>query len=333
MVEHKFYKHLGPLTLVELLDGLDVEIPEGQFADIEIKNAAPVDQAGVFDICYFEGRKAKAKTVLADCKASVCLITSENTEHAGANNVVAIISKNPRADFARVLDRLYRPHDYEFANSKFDGVSIAPGAVIGVGASIGKGTKLGPNAVIGPGVTIGENCVIGANATIEFASLGNACTVQSGAVIGGNGFGVVMTTDGCVDIPHVGSVEIGNNVSIGSQTTIDRAMFGATIIGDGCKFDNLVQVAHNVKIGKNCMFAGHVGLSGSCNIGNNVVMGGRAGTADHINIGDGAALIGNSAAMRDVPSGEVYSGVPAIPIRDHMRHYTALRKLTAKKPK
>lgn len=330
MVERKFYKHLGPLKLVDLLNGLDVDIPEGQFGDIEIKNAAPVDQAGVFDICYYEGRKAKA--VLADCKASVCLVSPENAEHAGANNIVAVHSKNPRADFARVLERLYRPHDYEFGPQSFDEKFMAPGAIAGIGASIGKGTTLGPNAVIGPGVTIGENCKIGANVSIEFATLGDGCVVQNGAVIGGSGFGVAMSNDGCVDVPHIGTVEIGNNVSIGCQTTIDRAMFGATIIGNGCKFDNQVQVAHNVKIGTNCIFAAFVGLSGSCNIGNNVVMGGRVGIPDHINIGDGAVMAANSATMRDIPPGETYSGIPAIPIREHMRQISAIRKLTQKKP-
>jgi len=331
MVEKKFYNHFGPFPLVELLDGLDVEIPEGQFADIEIMNAAPVDQAGVFDICYYEGRKAKA--TLSGCKASVCLISPENAEYAGANNIVAILSRNPRTDFTRVLNRLYQPIDAQYSNDGFEGVSIAPGVAIGAGASIGKGTKLGPNAVIGPGVTIGENCAIGANSTIEFATIGSGCTVQNGAVVGGSGFGVAMSKDGCVDVPHVGTVEIGDNVSIGCQTTIDRAMFGATLIGDGCKFDNLVQVAHGVKIGTNCVFAAHVGLSGSCNIGNNVVMGGRVGIPDHINIGDGAVMAANSATMRDIPPGETYSGVPAIPIREHMRQISAIRKLTQKKPK
>lgn len=331
MVEHKFYKHLGPVSLIELLNGLDVEFPERQFADIEIKNAAPVSQAGVFDICYYEGRKAKVE--LAGCQASACLIAPENAEHAGASNVVAILSQNPRVDFARVLSRLYQPLDYEISNEKFKGVSIATGAVVGAGSSIGVGSQLGPNAVVGPGVTIGKDCTIGANVTIEFATLGDGCTVQSGAVIGGSGFGVAISKDGCVDVPHVGTVEIGNNVSIGCQTTIDRAMFGGTVIGDGCKFDNLVQVAHNVKIGTNCIFAAHVGLSGSCNIGNNVVMGGRVGITDHINIGNDAIMAANSATMRDIPPGEVYSGVPAIPIRDHMRQVTALRKLIQKKPK
>lgn len=331
MVDKKFYKHLGPFPLVELLNDLDVDIPEGQFADIEIKNAAPVEQAGVFDICYYEGRKAKS--ALAGCKASVCLISPENAEHAGANNVVAIHSKSPRADFAQVLNRLYQPHDYDFTSREFEGVSIAPGAVVSNGATLGVGTVLGPNAVIGPGVSIGKNCKIGANSTIEYASLGDDCVVQNGAVIGGCGFGVAMSKNGCVDVPHVGSVSIGNNVSIGCQTTIDRAMFGATVIGDGCKFDNLVQVAHNVKIGTNCVFAAHVGLSGSCNIGNNVVMGGRVGIPDHINIGDGAVMAANSATMRDIPPGETYSGVPAVPIREHMRQISALRKLTQKKPK
>jgi UDP-3-O-[3-hydroxymyristoyl] glucosamine N-acyltransferase len=332
MVDRRFYKHLGPFTLVDLLDGLDVEIPEGQFGDIQIENAAPVNLAGVSDLSFFEGRKAAAEKL--SCQAVACFVTAENAPAIGGQGAVAIISKAPRADFAKILDRMYRSHSYdELQDHPPVGVNIAKGAIIAADAAIGTGSSIGPNAVVGPGVIIGNNCKIGANAVVEFSTLGDNCVVHNGAVIGGTGFGVAMTADGCVDIPHVGSVKIGDNVSVGNLTTIDRAMFGETQIGDGCKFDNLVQIAHNVKIGKNCRFAAFVGLSGSCNVGDNVVMGGRVGIPDHINVGDGAMMAANSATMRDIPAGGYWSGVPAMPVREHMRQVTMLKKMLEKKSK
>jgi len=331
MVDHRFYTRLGPLSLVELISGADVEIPEGQFGDVVIENAAPISTAGASEISFYQGRRPK--TELANCNAAACLVSDVNASFVGASNSIAVISKNPRADFAHILGKLYQPIGYESAVSSHPGVTLSSGAVVGQGASIGKGSIIGPNAVIGPNVSIGKNAKIGANAVIEYATLGDNCVVQSGAVIGGSGFGVAMGAGGCVDVPHVGTVEIGNEVSIGCQTTIDRAMFGATKIGDGCKFDNLVQVAHNVQIGTNCIFAAHVGLSGSCVIGNNVVMGGRVGIPDHITIGDGVTMAANSATMRDITDGGVWSGVPAQPIRQHMREISALKKLVQKKKK
>ena len=201
------------------------------------------------------------------------------------------------------------------------------------GAKIGKGSKIGANSVIGPGVVLGKNCQIGANVVIEYSLLGDNCKVHHGAVIGGTGFGVAPSEDGGVDIPHLGRVVIGDDVSVGCLTSIDRAMFGETEIGDGCKFDNQVQIGHNNVIGAHCMFAAHTGISGSCTIGTGVIMGGKAGVADHINIGDGASLGAHSGTMHDIPAGEFWSGYPAMPIRQHMRQVALLRKMTKPKPK
>lgn len=331
MVDTRFYINSGPIALAELLHGLDVDFLEGQFCDMEISNAAPVHLAGVGDISYFESKKKNVS--LDSCGASACFVHPDNAGLVGAHNSLAVLSKHPRADFARALSALYSCVAYGDAPVSIPGVTLGAGVVIGANAKIGAGSSIGANSVIGPGVTIGENCTIGANVVIEFSNLGKGCIVQHGAVIGGSGFGVAAGAKGGVDIPHMGRVTIGNNVSIGCSCTIDRAMFGDTRIGDGCKFDNLVHIAHNVQIGAHSMFAAHVGIAGSTVIGSGVMIGGMAGVSDHITIGDGAVLSGASSTMHDVPAGEVWSGFPALPIRQHMRQIGILRKLSGAKEK
>jgi UDP-3-O-[3-hydroxymyristoyl] glucosamine N-acyltransferase len=328
MTENNFYYRLGPLPLVDIIDGCDCTLPEGQFCDIMISGAKPVSKSCPGDISYFEGRNAQKN--LKGIRASACFVDEENAKFVGGEHCVALITKHPKASFAHVLSALYKPLGYDrdgVAAEEYESVYIAAGVVIGPGAHIGKGTTIGPNSVIGPNVTLGKNCRIGANVVIEFSTIGDNCVIQHGAVIGGCGFGVAMSTEGAIDIPHIGNVVLGDNVSVGCQTTIDRAMFGTTEIGSGCKFDNLVQIAHNVIIGSNSIFAAHVGISGSCTIGKNVIMGGKAGIADHINIGDNAALAAGSSTMKDVPQGEVWSGFPAQLLRQHMREVATLRKL------
>ncbi len=326
MVDERFYKRLGPLPLVELVDGLDIDIPEGRFCDLLIEDAAPADQAGVRQITYLEGKTAKKK--IPDCQAEVCLVTPSLAEPVGAQNVLALKSENPRADFARILTRLYRKRPFQSDRSgHFDHVDIGPGAVIDKTATIGPGSSIGPNAVIGPGVVIGKNCQIGAGAVIEFTVMGDACHILSGAVLGGDGFGVVRTASGTIEVPHVGIVKLEDNVTIGSLSAIDRAMFGETFIGTGTKLDNLIQIAHNVRIGRNVVIAAQTGISGSCTIGDNVLMGGNVGLADHLDIGEGAVLAANAQLMHNVPAGEVWSGVPAQPIRQHMREIAMIRKM------
>ena len=331
MVEQRFCKYLGPFTLIEIIDGLDVDIPEGQFGDTQIQNAAPADQASNVDITYLEGKNSFKKS--ANCVAAACFVHADKAHLVGGNNVLALISKHPRADFAKILERLYTPLGYGVQNmTEFANVKLAQGVVIGGGVEIGEGTSIGPNSVIGPGVRIGKNCQIGANVVMEFSTIGDGCKIHHGAILGGTGFGVAITDTGGVDIPHVGSVVLGDNVSIGCNTTIDRALFGETKIGEGSKLDNLIQIAHNVQIGKHCMLAGFVGIAGSANIGDGVLMGGGVGIRDHLSIGDGATLAAKAAPIRDVPAGETWGGAPATPVREQLRQLSAIRKLANNKP-
>ena len=215
------------------------------------------------------------------------------------------------------------------------GVRLSPGVVIGEGASIGDGVALGPGAVIGAGCRIGARTRIGAHAVIQCCDMGEDCNIFAGAVIGEAGFGIAVSEQGLADIPHLGSVELGNGVTIGANSCIDRGVFGPTRIGEGTKIDNLCHIGHNCQVGRNVIMAAYAGISGSCTIGDGVMFGGRVGLHDHIEIGAGARIGGNSAVGRNVPPGQTWLGSPAQPIEAEMKQIAALRRLyrTSKKKK
>ncbi|MGB7433548.1 MAG: UDP-3-O-(3-hydroxymyristoyl)glucosamine N-acyltransferase [Ahrensia sp.] len=208
-----------------------------------------------------------------------------------------------------------------------EGVYVAPGAVIGAGAQIGRGTRIGANAVIGNKVCIGRHCMIGSNVAIQCALIGDGVAIHPGTMIGQDGFGYFPGGGSLQKMPHIGRVIIQDRVELGANVTIDRGTIGDTVIGEGTKIDNLVQVAHNVQIGRYVILCGHVGISGSCRIDDGAMLGGGVGLADGLHIGAGAQLAGASGVMNNVPAGERWAGSPAQPMRDVFREIAALRKL------
>jgi len=207
-------------------------------------------------------------------------------------------------------------------------VTVDMGVRIGPRAEIGSATIVGANAVIGPEVRVGRNCAIGAGATIFHALIGDRVIVHPGARIGQDGFGYVPGKGGHLKVPQVGRVIVQDDVEIGAGTTIDRGASRDTVIGEGTKIDNLVQIGHNVTIGRHCLIAGQVGISGSCTLGDYVMLGGQVGLADHLTIGDGAQLAAASGVMHDVPPGQQWMGTPAKPVRAFMREFVMLARLT-----
>jgi UDP-3-O-[3-hydroxymyristoyl] glucosamine N-acyltransferase len=263
-----------------------------------------------------------------------CVIVREPIEGIG---IPQLLVSNPYFAFAKALEIFHpRPPFKEgISKSAFvsggaevgKGVSISPFACISDAVSIGEGTTIGAGAFIGTQSKIGSWCIIYPNVTIrEGVSIGNRVTVHSGAVIGSDGFGYVLEQGVHYKIPQVGGVVIEDDVEIGSNVSIDRATLGNTIVGKGTKIDNLVQIAHNVKIGENSLVIAQVGISGSSEIGDYVVLAGQAGVADHSKIESGT-MIGAQAGLTGHYTKGGYSGSPAIPHKLWLRAQSLFARL------
>ena len=214
--------------------------------------------------------------------------------------------------------------------------TIGEGAAIGAGCYIGPGVVIGNNTTLYPNVTVLDDTVIGDETIIwsgtvirDRCKLGNYCIIHPNVTIGADGFGYRPSPDGqgLVKMPQIGTVEIGDGVEIGAGCCVDRGKFSATIIGDGTKIDNLVQIAHNCKLGRSCVMAGQSGLAGSVTLGDGVIMGGGARVKDHITIGDGVLLGGNAGVMNDVAPGKTLLGFPADDHRKTLRVWAAQKQL------
>ncbi len=268
-------------------------------------------------------------------------IINENIDLEPQENRALIKVKNADLAMAKILE-IFDP-----GLPEIEGV-IHPTAVVHKTAIIGKGTKIGAHSYVGKNVILGENVTVFPNVSIfDDCKLGNNCIVWSGTVIrersiigmgcifhnnvsiGADGFGFRPSDDGksLVKIPQIGNVVIGNGVEIGANSCVDRGKFSSTIIGDGCKIDNQVQIAHNCVMGRGCIMAGHSGLAGSVTLGDGVLIGGSASIKDHLTIHSGAIVGGGSGVMRDVAAGKTVLGYPACESREMLKQWSALRKL------
>ncbi|HYF22217.1 MAG TPA: UDP-3-O-(3-hydroxymyristoyl)glucosamine N-acyltransferase [Caulobacteraceae bacterium] len=327
MPDARFFEHPGPVSLTDLLraSGLDAAV-----RDVEIDKAAPLVAADERSVSFFSDRRYLAD--LQATRAGAVFLHPAFADKAPAG-AVAIVTREPQAAWSRAAERLHPPRLLGAQDGRVhpgarleEGVTLAPGVVVGDGVQIGSGTTVGANTLIGPGVAVGRGCRIGANVSIGFALIGDRVKISSGVVIGEAGFGVAGSSVGAVDVPQLGRVIIQDGVTIGSNSCIDRGAWDDTVIGENAKLDNMVQIAHGVRIGRSCMIAAHVGISGSTTVGDGTMFGGQAGVADHLKIGSGARIAGRAGLMRDVPDGETWAGFPAKPIREWLRESAWLAK-------
>lgn len=279
--------------------------------------------------------------VLENTKASVILLQKEQIKHA-PKGATLLITDSPRGNIVKILGEIYAEKP-RFGVSYFATVEhgvffrkkrtnyVGQYATIEKGAVLEAGVKIYPGAFIGRNVILGANTVVHTGAHIENATIGSDCVINANAVIGKDGFGYTRQNGKNVFIPHTGRVILGNRVSVGSNTCIDRGAMTDTIVGDGTKIDNLCQIAHGVVIGKECFLAAGVGLAGGVVVGNRVLLAGQVGIPNGIHIGDDVEVGAKSGVFRNIPNGEKWMGLPAGPGIEFFRHYAWVKKNMEKK--
>ncbi len=335
MADPRFYRNRGPFSLAAVAAKLDASPPPGADGDAAIADLASLDGAGSRHITFFTGSRDQHDAFRAS-KAGFCLVPADNDVTAPPTMVTLAVGSVPHA-WAAIAAAFYPEHNQPAwpaqaiaATARIgEDVQVAPNAVIGEGAEIGDGSRIGASAAIGPGVTIGRGCDIGANVTITNAYVGDHVTILPGAQIGQPGFGFATSTAGHIKTPQLGRVIIQDRVEIGANTTIDRGAIGDTVIGEGTKIDNLVQVGHNVHIGRHCFVIALAGIAGSAEIGNFVVLAGQSGVGDHSRIGDGARFAGRAGvpSHTSYEGGADYGGMPAKPVREWVREMHLLKMM------
>lgn len=271
--------------------------------------------------------------------ASIAVVNEDISIKPGENRAFIKV-KNADLAMSQILT-LFAPPPPLFHTHIHKTATIDETAIINEGVRIGAGCYIGPNVEIDqnvtiyPNVTILDECTIGENTVIwsgtvvrERCHIGNDCIIHPNATIGADGFGFRPCKEkGLVKIPQIGNVIIGNGVEIGANTCIDRGKFSSTVLGDGCKIDNLVQIGHNSQLGKFCIMAGNSGLAGSVTLGNGVIIGGSASIKDHTHIGDGSIIGAGSGVTGDVPAGKTMLGYPAVEARNALKQWAILKRM------
>lgn len=342
MTDPLFFEPARTFSVGEIAALTGADLANAAYAETPVSRIAPVSDSGEGALVFVDGKRNAHH--LTGLQATAVLCTADIADQV-PSGVAVLVTRKPQHAFA-TIGRLLFPTAAKPASltsetgiserayvdptaSVENGAIIEPGAAIGAGAHVGSGTVVAPNAVIGRNCRIGRDCYIGPNVSVQYALVGDRVLIYGGAQIGQDGFGFVTGPRGPEKMPQIGRVIIQDDVEIGANTTVDRGAMSDTVIGEGSKIDNLVQIAHNVRLGRGCVIAGHCGLSGSVTLGDFVMLGGRVGLADHVTIGTGAAVAAASGVMHDIPDGGRWGGMPAQPMKDFFREVTYIRKLVS----
>ncbi len=335
-----FFRISAAPSVAEIVDWSDATPPAGADLAARVSSISPLERAGAGALSFLDN--AKYLSSLASTRATAVFVQPRHVAHVPAGTL-ALVTREPYRALAVVAGRLYpdalrpgssfgtagvAPGAFVHPDAKLEaGVTVDPGAVVGPRAEIGMDSVIGANAVIGPDVRLGRSCSVGSHASVTHALVGDRVIIHPGARIGQDGFGFAMGRGGHLKVPQVGRVVIQDDVEIGANTTIDRGSNRDTVIGEGSKIDNLVQIGHNVSIGRHCVIVSQTGISGSTVLGDFAVTGGQAGLAGHLTVGAGAQIGAKSGVMNDIPAGERWFGIPAQPAREQFRLHAILRRL------
>jgi UDP-3-O-[3-hydroxymyristoyl] glucosamine N-acyltransferase len=340
-MEHPgFFERAAPVRLDALAQKLGAQLGAGADPGILIQDVKALADAGQGHVSFFDNRKYL--DLLASTRASACLVAPAFAARV-PERTAALVLPQPYRGFALALQLLY-PDAMRSKTAMAqageapihpsarleENVRVEPGAIIGREAQVGRGTTIAAGAVIGYRVAIGRGSYVGPGASVTHALIGDRVILHAGVRVGQDGFGFAMGPKGHLKVPQIGRVIIQDDVEIGANSCIDRGALKDTVIGEGTKIDNLVQIGHNVVMGRHCVIVGQVGISGSAELGDFVVMGGQAGLVGHIKVGSGAQIAGSSHVKDDVPSGARMGGTPAVPFTEWARQLALLKRLTQK---
>ncbi len=322
------------MTVSELAALVGGQLASGADGSAKISGAAALAEALPGEVTFFGNPKYLPK--LRTSRATAALVP---LAFAGEVPAMCIRCENPTLAFSKVVEK-FAPPPVFFAPGVHPtavvapdvklgaGASIQPHAVIEAGVSIGDGTVIGAHSYVGHESQIGAGCLIHPRVTIGFrCKIGSRVILHSGVVLGGDGFGFELQNGRHVKIPQIGIVQVDDDVEIGANSTVDRARFGRTWIGEGTKIDNLVQIGHNVVIGKHCILCAFVGVSGSTKLGDYVTLAGQVGTVGHVEIGDGVIVGAQSGVSKVLAAKQTYMGSPAVPAREWKEQVAQIHSL------
>lgn len=338
-----FFKKAGPFSLQDVAEACGGQLAEGAVTDTHIADVRPLDEATKQDVTFLDNPKYASQ--LEETNAAACFVAEKFLDRV-PSHTAAIVSPAPYHSFAKGLFQFYpeagQPATWGGSEipSSIGGaggyvhpsavleedVIVEPGAVVGPEANIGSGSRIAAGAMVGYRVHVGRDCYVGPNVVLIHCLMGNGVKVHSGVKIGQDGFGFAMGPQGHLKVPQIGRVIVQDNVEIGANSAIDRGAIKDTIIGEGSKIDNLVQIGHNAVIGRHCVIVAQVGISGSAELGDFVVMAGHSGVVGHVKIGAGAQIAGASHVKNDVPPGARFGGTPAKPFMDWAREIAFLKR-------
>ncbi|CCD95164.1 UDP-3-O-(3-hydroxymyristoyl)-glucosamine N-acyltransferase [Bradyrhizobium sp. ORS 375] len=341
MAQPTFFQSPPPTTLAAIAAKVSAVLVDPSQGDKVIKGLASLDEAGPMHLAFFDNLKYADQ--LARTKAGACLVSPRFEARVPAH-VTVVRASQPFRAFVQLAREFHadalRPQPW-FGDDGIspqaiidpsarleDGVIVEPLAVIGAHVEIGSGTIVGAGAVIGAHVKIGRDCNVGARTVIQCALIGNDVLIHPGCSIGQDGYGFIFFgANGHTKVPQTGRVIIQNHVEVGAGTTIDRGSLRDTVIGEGTKIDNQVQIGHNVTIGRHCLLAAQIGLAGSLTIGDNVALGAKVGINNHVTIGDGAQVTAMSGVKDDIPPNGRWGGFFAKPTKQWFREIVAVERL------